>query len=193
MPSPKRNRNPATRISQKDRLGSHVDELLPANPVGFKPLDAERKAKFCELVAIDGAVTMACMRLNIDRTVVRVALRDDPEFRALYDAAMGRLADSILQRVRHRAFEGDEKPIYFKGKRVDKGENREYSDRMLEMLAKRYIPEFREHTTVQNLNANVDLGSVDLSKLSPEQQQKLRELLQAPQDARPPTDPTTDV
>lgn len=63
------------------------------------------------------------------------------------------------------------------------GFKHQYSDRLLERLAKRWMPEFRDHTTVDtNVTASVDsspdVTKVDFSKMTKEQRDGLRALLQ---------------
>jgi AcrR family transcriptional regulator len=101
-----------------------------------------KQAQFCELVAAAYSVTYAAAAIGVNRrTVYRLRDRDE-EFRAAWDDAWEAGADVVSDEIRRRAIEGWTEPIASGGKIV--GEVRKFSDRLLELEAKRRRPEYRE-------------------------------------------------
>lgn len=72
-------------------------------------------------------------------------LRADPTFSALEEAALESYRDSLCREAHRRAVEGVDEPV-IGGKDKDRvvAVIRKYSDRLLELMLKRHIPEFRE-------------------------------------------------
>lgn len=181
------------RVSEKDRNGSHP----PIKPLSLAvfPFDAQRKTEFCELLAKSGRESEVCRKLSLNRATLRKHLTEDLDFRQMFEEAMLEYSDLLRNEAHRRGVEGTRKAVYYKGERIDKpGDVLEFSDRMLELLLKRHDPSFRDRSTVENLNANMDMGSLTLESLSPEQRQKLRELLQATEvhDVQAEPTPTDD-
>jgi hypothetical protein len=51
----------------------------------------------------------------------------------------------VAEAIHSRAIDGWDEPVFYQG--VEVGSIRRYSDRLLEMQAKRHMPEYRDHTT----------------------------------------------
>lgn len=81
--------------------------------------------------------------------------RHDPALQEGMDEAMQAYRESLESEAHRRAVDGVEKPVFYKGSRCDDGDVKEYSDRLLELMLKRHIPEFREKLQV---DANVRGG-----------------------------------
>lgn len=105
---------------------------------GRKITEAERE-KFLEVLA------ETCNAMEAARQVGRSArsfysiAKREPEFNERYQDALEIVKGKIEQEIFRRGIDGVEKPIMYQGKPV--GMLREYSDRMLEMMAYAYIPE----------------------------------------------------
>lgn len=179
-------RSMSPRKSYKDKNGSHP----PSKGLGIR-FDLERKIEFCSQLAQCGTPAAICRRIGVNHSTFRVHLNKDLDFRQMYAEAMLEFNDRLATEAYRRGVEGVPKAVYYKGDRVDKpGDVMEYSDRLLELLLKKNDPAFRDRSTVENLNANIDMGAMTLENLNPEQRQKLRELLAADQGAQlePPAD-----
>lgn len=152
------------------------------------PFTRERKEQFCEALLLNrGQRLYAARSIGVSQPTVARHLRDDPEFRAMYEETMQLYRESLQSEAHRRAVEGTLKPIFFQGKRaVDTDENgnevpaavREYDTTLLVMLLKRHCPEFKDKQVVENHNVNVDMGLADMEKMTPDQRSKLRELLE---------------
>lgn len=152
------------------------------------PFSRERKEEFCKaLLQHRGQRLYAAREIGVSPQTVQNHLRDDPEFRAMFEETMELFRESLQSEAVRRAVEGTLKPVYFQGRRaVDSDEDgnevpaaiREYDTALLVLLLKRHCPEFREKSVVENRNVNVDMGVKDLEEMTPEQRAKLRELLE---------------
>lgn len=101
-----------------------------------------------------GTVRAAAVAAGVGRSTVYDRMASDPEFRAAVELARLRLWDVLLGAVWERAIEGvivSDEPIMFQGGLADDGTpivvhvgqrtRREYSDPLLELLARIYAPE----------------------------------------------------
>lgn len=115
--------------------------------------DLETGAERDEAMRMRQALFAAAYVDSFDRgTALRVAgithhtygkWRTDPAFRALCDAADAQIRERVAGEVYRRAVIGVEQGIWHQGRLV--GTERKYSDRMLELLAKRVDPAWSEH------------------------------------------------
>lgn len=171
------------RRSDKDKNGSHISDQLDTGA----PFDKQRKADFLRAFAISNTLTTAAASVGVSRQAVNSALQRDRNFRALFDEAIEVYRDRLVTEMNRRAIDGVIMPVYFKGERIDNpGDLRQYSDRLLEIMIKRADPSFRDKTTVENHNLNVDVGAAEISNLNPNQRLKLRELLEQETKDDPP-------
>jgi hypothetical protein len=83
-------------------------------------------------------ITKASKATGIDPKSVYNKKKADPEFAERLAAAEIEVQDKIEAEIWRRGVEGTEKPVMFQGKVV--GVVKEYSDRMLELLAKGHMP-----------------------------------------------------
>lgn len=81
-------------------------------------------------------------------STVRGHLQKDPAFQLAYDEAMNDFKESIELEIARRAMFGWEEEVYQQGEYV--GTMRKYDSRLLEMLAKRHIPQFKEKFEVEH-------------------------------------------
>lgn len=145
---------------------------------------AERKAAFCKLIEHDACIALAAREIGVSQATVANHRRDDPVFEAQVCASLKIFRDTLYTHARKRAIEGTIKPIYQRGVRVDKDDNREFSDQVLIRLLERHDPEFKSRSDSTSTNVNVDFAPANLAELTPEQRAKLRALL-TPIDDRP--------
>jgi hypothetical protein len=72
------------------------------------------------------------------------------------------IAEDVEDEMQRRGIEGVDEPVFYEGKAC--GVKRVYSDKLLAMLAKRHIPEYREHITADvNVKAGVLVVGTPLS------------------------------
>lgn len=112
-------------------------------------LAAVRQAKqqaFLAIYAKIGLIGKSAKAVEITGTTIANWRKDDPEFDAEVARALKDYCERIEREIHRRAIVGTQKPIFYQG--VQCGSVREYSDRMLELLAKRHIPEYRDRHQV---------------------------------------------
>jgi hypothetical protein len=91
---------------------------------------------------------------------------------------------SLVAEAHRRGIKGLRRGLYYKGKPTeDKKGNpifeKHYSDKMLEMLLTRYVPEFGKKQVEVTSKVDFDIEGVDLSKLTTKQRDLFRTLLEA--------------
>jgi hypothetical protein len=104
--------------------------------------DADRKARFLLCLRLTGQLQMSAQESGISSRTVRDHLKDDPDFKDAYDEAYGDFKESIETEIMRRAIMGWEEPVYQQG--LLAGSVRKYDSRLLELLAKRHIPAYKE-------------------------------------------------
>lgn len=119
------------------------------------PLTVKQRAKFLAYVRqhTDCSVREAAEHAGVKRLQIRYLKRTDEEFAAEYREARGYGDDKIRDEVRRRAIEGVVEPVFGAlgegGGTGIVGHKRVYSDRLLALMAKAHLPEYRdrvEHT-----------------------------------------------
>ena len=111
--------------------------------VKFTPV---KKAEFLEMYSKTGLHNLSARACAVSPETVRRHLKDDPDFAKEYDEVKRDFVDTIESEAYRRAVEGVLEPV-FQGKE-HVGNKRVFSDRMLELLLKRHVPEYREKQTV---------------------------------------------
>lgn len=96
---------------------------------------------FLTLIANGYSIQRACLHLEIARSSVHKWFREEEEFKAQYEEALAAYNDVIRDEVHRRAITGVRRVRMMGGKLVFE---REYSDRMLELLTKMRLPEAKE-------------------------------------------------
>ena len=136
--------------------------------------DDEQKQIYLAKMAETGLKGESARAAGVSLSCVQKHRDNDEEFAEAEAAAMKRYSDFVASAVRARGIEGYEEPVFFKGVRAIEpvlDENgaqvlddqdrpiykftgvRKFSDRMLEMEAKRTNEEYRDKQTI-DLNAN---------------------------------------
>lgn len=116
--------------------------------------DADRKHRFLMLYRLTGQLQRAARECGIAPSTVRTHLQDDIDFRNAVDEAYGDFKELVEAEVMRRAIMGWDEPVYQQG--VLAGSVRKYDSRLLELLAKRHIPEFKEKFEISgNITAGI--------------------------------------
>lgn len=119
-----------------------VEEVFPRRSeshVKFTPLAV---SKILNNMANCGVMYQAVMAAGLSYSQFMKIRKDFPALDTLVEDAMDLYREKVAHAVHCRAVSGTEKPVYYKGAVV--GYVREYSDRLLELHAKRHCPEYRD-------------------------------------------------
>jgi len=93
-----------------------------------------------------GVVTHACMSQGVSRRTLNELVKEYPGLSALKDEAKDLYRDKVSRAVHNRAIDGWLEPVFYQGQLT--GYVRKFSDRMLELQAKRYVPEYRDRSAM---------------------------------------------
>jgi len=154
---------------------------MPRRP-NQAPLTAKRKQAFLEALRACGVATRAAKLASPDASgsgiqTFRDERRRDPEFASAWDEAIEQHAGDLEAELYRRAVVGDQVPIVSpKGEVV--GWRSVRSDKLLLEAVRAHVPMFTprsESTVTAKVSKGPDLG---LGKLSPENQDKLRAILE---------------
>lgn len=118
----------------------------------------EVRRAFLKVLAETGRPTEAALSVGLTSTTVDHYAALYPVFRQEIQEARAIYRDFVVNRaVEQRAIHGWEEPVFFKGGKV--GTIRRYSDRLLELWAKKHDPEYGTSTvTVQNPDGSALAG-----------------------------------
>lgn len=166
-------------------MGSMSRHISKPEPL---PRSLRRKTKFTPAVrdrylsvlARFGLKGVAARVCNVSPGAINEYAKTDPMFMEELDEAMDLYRDSISIEVQRRAVEGYLEPVIGgKDRNIVVTYVRKYSDRLLELHAKRYIPEYRDKISV---DATIQTGvlAVTGSSLTEEEYQKKYERVVAP-------------
>ncbi len=119
------------------------------------------KEKFLEVFDQTCNISAACRQIGIDRSLVRYWKEHDASFMVRFTDLNADATDRLLAEAVRRATEGDDEYVVSMGKLVMGPEGnplttRKRSDRLLELLLKARLPEFRDKQTDVNVNVNID-------------------------------------
>lgn len=107
----------------------------------------EVHSKFLDHYAIHGRITKAAKYAGVHVSVIYQQKKIHPTLTEDMELALEKYRDILENEARRRGVEGTVKDIYYQGEVV--GEERQYSDRLLEMLLKKERPhEFRERKEI---------------------------------------------
>lgn len=114
------------------------------------PLTDEQRTAFLAYIEQNKSCSVreACEHVGVKRKQVRHLKRVDDEFAADYREARGYANEHIVAEISRRAIEGWDEPVFHNGEIV--GEIRKYDGRLLTLLAKAYVPEFRDVTRLEH-------------------------------------------
>lgn len=140
----------------------------------------ERRAAYLAALAETGMYIAAADAVGCDRHTAWELRKADPTFAEECEVAMERYRLTLVKEAHRRAVEGVDRAV-IGGKDRDQIVHIEkhYSDRLLELMLKRHIPEFREKSTVEHAGAVGVAQLPDLTKLSREERELVRKLVGA--------------
>lgn len=104
----------------------------------------ELKLQYLKLLAQYGNKSKCAKAMGIAPSTVRLHKRNDEEFAEALELSMEIFRDSIEEAIVDRAIHGWDEPVYSQRLGIKIGTIRRFDNRLLELLAKRHIPAFRE-------------------------------------------------
>lgn len=129
--------------------------LAPSiGPKPLVPLLPENLAPILNDIANNGVFIAACKATGVPLSTFTQWRDKYPEVRLMVEQALECYRAKVQYTISSRAIDGWEEPVFFQG--IECGARRVFSDRLLEMQAKRHMPEYRDHSTTDiNLKAGV--------------------------------------
>ena len=128
--------------------------------------DDRAKGVFLQRYEQTGLKILSARAAGVCNETVNVHVSEDEDFATLVANALQAYRESVEQEVMRRGIEGWDEAVHYKGEQTSVV--RKYSDRLLELHAKRHIPEYREKPTLDvNLRGGVLVvpqGSEDSKK-----------------------------
>ena len=110
--------------------------------------DTQRKLRFLTLYRLTGQLQRSARESGISPHTVRAHVKSDTDFKLAMEEAYGDFKESLESEVMRRAVMGWEEPVYQQG--ILAGTVRKYDSRLMELLVKRHIPEYKERYEVQH-------------------------------------------
>jgi len=107
-----------------------------------KKATKEQLDKFLEEYARTGLLHRSAYAAGFHPNALKAYRRESPEFDAEVTHALERFHESLEGEACRRARDGLEEPVFHQG--VQCGAIMRFSDRLLELLLKRHLPEFRD-------------------------------------------------
>lgn len=150
--------------------------------------NGERRMAYLEALSLCGRRAEAAAKVGVCYATVGNHLREDPEFKALFAEAMAVFAESMECEAHRRGALGVKKAVWGSGGigegTVQVGEVTEYSDRLLVKMLDKHVPGMRQKIEIEaKVSGTISLAA-ELSKLQPESQRQLREILEREERAR---------
>jgi hypothetical protein len=106
--------------------------------------DPTIKAKFLKVLAETGLLKFASTACGVVYQQVRKEIRENAEFAEEVAEAQEEYNDTLEMEIHRRAVDGWNEPVYSQKLGVKIGTIRKYSDKLLELKAKRHISAYRE-------------------------------------------------
>lgn len=112
---------------------------------GYVAVDEKAVERFLEHIRQTGRKTEAARVGGVCPETMRVYRKEHPELEEAIEDAMDEYRDRIAAEIHRRAIEGWEEPVFSPSLGTQIGTVRKFSDKLLELHAKRHMPEYREH------------------------------------------------
>lgn len=139
--------------SQPPRITWALNPRLQLAPVrsnvlgmSYLRLTANKRQQLLEVLRDKGTFATAAEAVGMTTEGVRSYRKRHPDFDQECKEAIEHYAASLEHEAHRRAVLGTTRPVFYRGEEV--GSIQEYSDRLLELMLKRHIPAFRDHSQV---------------------------------------------
>ncbi|RLG44760.1 MAG: hypothetical protein DRN92_07500 [Thermoproteota archaeon] len=176
--------------------GIHTPKRQTPKGGGTKgPFTVPRQKRYCEILAQTDDAIRAREMVGVSYATVNVKRNKDPKFAEMVNEAQEKFRYTLIHEAYRRGVLGDKEALYFQGKPVliddpndkRKGKRKKkqipafknnFSDKMLELLLKRYISEFNPKAQVEVVEkVNYEVDGMDLSKLTKDERKTLKKLI----------------
>jgi hypothetical protein len=150
----------------------------------YEEFTAARKKKYCDVLAKTADKLLARTKIGVSVATVRNHRKSDPVFNEMVEDAMEKFRMDLVAAAHKRGVKGLRRGLYYKGEPTVDADGKpvvekHYSDKMLELLLKRYIPEFNPKEKVEvTEKVDFDIEGIDLSKLNKEERKLFRKLVE---------------
>jgi hypothetical protein len=109
-----------------------------------EPITVQQVEAYLGFLAETGTIKHAANLSGLGyNTVLRLRKVDD-DFKAMHEEALEDYRDTLVRECHRRAVEGWEEPVFSQRMGTEIGTVRKYDSRLLELMLKRHIPEFRD-------------------------------------------------
>lgn len=117
---------------------------------GSYKFEQDARKRFLQTYEQTGLMYKSARAAGVSEETVRLYIRDNIEgFREEFEEARGQYRDSLEMEIHRRSVDGwDEPVIGGKDRDIVVTHVRKYSDRLLELHAKRHIPDYRDKQQV---------------------------------------------
>jgi hypothetical protein len=134
--------------------------------------------EICKTLERTGGKYKACESHGCKYNTVVAAIAEqeqagDAEWKELWDLSYAKFRESLALEARSRAVDGWDEPVFYKGEEV--GYIPRKSDRLLELMLKAHLPEYRDKL---ELSGGVQVQEIDVfSQLTLDAKRKIRAIM----------------
>ena len=143
---------PESRITPFDEKGLKAvvpGQAFKAKGAGpWKKFTARAMTALLNEIANTGVMYRACHAHGVSYTQFAKIRKEYPEIEELVELAREFYREKISHVIHDRAVDGWSEPVFFKGEII--GHVQKFSDRLLELQAKRHCPEYRDRSQVDH-------------------------------------------
>ena len=108
----------------------------------------QRLKEYLELLEQTGLKGRSARAVGLHPSSMKRYRASNPEYDDEVELAVAAYRESIEAEIKRRAIDGIDSPVFYKGELVHT--TKQYSDRLLELHAKRHIPAYRDKQTVDH-------------------------------------------
>lgn len=148
----------------------------PMTDVPRLPFSDDRKVRYVELLARYGLKSKVAKAIGTTIQTVNYHEKHDPDFAEATSWAMDVFRDSIEEVIQDRAIHGWKEPVFSQRLGCQIGEIHRFDNKLLELLAKRHIPAYRDKQQVDHTVTGGVLIGVDQAPSPEDWEQKHKRL-----------------
>lgn len=157
--------------------GERGPNVNPRREPGFFSRTIRARKEFLRVYAATGSIAEGAGFIGVSKEVVYQYRNANPAFATLMEKVRRKFRQSIEAEIHRRGVVGWLEPVYNRqGEPV--GDVRKYSDRLLELLAKRNVGAYVDKVEVEATGTVTQLDLNDLRALSKDGRAKLRQVLE---------------
>jgi hypothetical protein len=140
-------------VLEGELLGDAPDEKPQPLPITVKNRRGQRRLENITVEAIEeflanlaktGVLYSSAEDCGLAYFTINRLRKEEPDFEAMVQDALEAYRDVLVKEAHRRAVEGWEEPVFSQKLGTEIGRIQRYDSKLLELLLKRHIPEFRE-------------------------------------------------